>query len=125
MELVRFRDSGQLAELDLREPKSPTLKITSTLSEPAHTESLGQTGLVMINTHYRYVGGALAHDYRVADVSTPAHPIPLATIKQVKHKVVNEETGTTYLLGSDGLTVVRRPRVEEDYKIEKIYEEWN
>src|SRR5579872_5719068 len=36
-ELVRFRDSGHLAELDLREPKSPTLKITNTLSEPAHT----------------------------------------------------------------------------------------
>jgi hypothetical protein len=124
-ELVRFRDTGQLAELDLREPKSPTLKITNTLREPAHTESLGQTGLVMINTHYHYVGGAVAHDYRVADVSTPAHRTPLATIKQVKHKVVNEETGTTYLLGSDGLTVVRRPRVEEDYKIEKIYEEWN
>jgi hypothetical protein len=31
----------------------------------------------------------------------------------------------TYLLGSDGLTVVRRPRVEEDQKIEQIHEEWN
>jgi hypothetical protein len=124
-ELVRFRASGQLAELDLREPKSPTLKIRNTLSEPAHTESLGQMGLVMINAHYRYVGGAVAHDYRIADVSNPTHPIPLATIKQVKHKIVNEETGTTYLLGSDGLTVLRRPRVEEDYKTEKIYEEYN
>src|ERR1700756_981002 len=124
-ELVRFRDSGQLAELDLREPKSPTLKITNTLSEPAHTELLGQMGLVMINAHYRYVGGAVAHDYRIADVSNPTHPIPLATIKQVKHKIVNEETGTTYLLGSDGLTVLRRPRVEEDYETEKIYEEYN
>jgi len=28
-------------------------------------------------------------------------------------------------LGSDGLTVVRRPRVEEDYKVEQIQEEWN
>ena len=123
-ELVRFRETGQLAELDLRKPKSPTLKIANTLSEPGHTESLGQTGLVMINGHYRYVGG-VAHDYRVVDISSPAHPTPVATIKQVKHKVVNEETGTTYLLGSDGLTVVRRPRVEEDYDTEKIYEEWN
>jgi len=123
-ELVRFRDSGELAELDLREPKSPTLKIANTLGEPGHTESLGQTSLVMINGHYRYVGG-VAHDYHLMEVSDPAHPAPVATIKQVKHKVVNEETGTTYLLGSDGLTVVRRPRVEEDYKVEKIYEEWN
>ncbi len=123
-ELVRLRDSGRRAELDLREPKSPTLKIASSLSEPGHTESLGQTGLVMINGHYRYVGSE-GHDYNLIDVSNPAHPIPIATIKQVKHKVVNEETGTTYLLGSDGLTVIRRPRVEEDHKIEKIHEEWN
>jgi hypothetical protein len=122
-ELVRFRDSQQLAELDLREPKSPTLKIANTLGA-GHTESLGQTGFVMINGHYRYVG-SVAHDYRLMDVSNPEHPTPLATIKQVKHKVVNEETGTTYLLGSDGLTVVRRPRVEEDHKIEQIHEEWN
>jgi len=123
-ELVRFRDSGRRAELDLREPKSPTLKIASSLSEPGHSESLGQTGLVMINGHYRYVGG-VAHDYNLVDVSNPAHPTPVATVKQVKHKVVNEETGTTYLLGSDGLTVIRRPRVEEDHKIEQIQEEWN
>ncbi|MHB8215765.1 MAG: LVIVD repeat-containing protein [Candidatus Sulfotelmatobacter sp.] len=123
-ELVRFRDSGRRAELDLRNPKSPTLKAASSLSEPGNTESLGQTGLMMINGHYRYVAGA-AHDYNLVDVSNPAHPTPVATIKQVKHKVVNEETGTTYLLGSDGLTVIRRPRVEEDHKIEQIAEEWN
>src|SRR5260370_27009774 len=117
-ELVRFRDSGQLAEL------KPALKGASALSESVHSESLGQTGLVMINGHYRYVSGA-AHDYNLVDVSNPAHPRPVATIKQVKHKVVNEETGTTYLLGSDGLTVIRRPRVEEDHKIEQIQEEWN
>lgn len=123
-ELVRFRDSQQLGELDLRDPKSPTLRTGSSLSTTGRTESLGQTGVVMINAHYRYVGGE-GHDYRLMDVSNPVHPVPLATIRQVKHKVVNEETGTTYLLGSEGLTVVRRPRVEEDHKIEQIQEEWN
>ena len=52
-------------------------------------------------------------------------PTTLATIKQVKHKVVNEETGTTYLLGSDGLTVVRRPPIENDYKTQQIQMEGN
>ena len=123
-ELIRFRDSQQLAVLDLREPKRPTLKTTNTLSQPGRTESLGQTSLVMINEHYRYVR-SVAHDYRLMDMSNPEHPTPLATIKQVRHKIVNEETGTTYLLGSDGLTVIRRPRVEEDHKIEQIHDEWN
>jgi hypothetical protein len=67
----------------------------------------------------------LSHDYHLVDVTNPAGPTPLATIKQVRHKLVNEETGTTYLLGSDGLTVIRRPRIEEDYKTEQIQEEWN
>jgi hypothetical protein len=122
-ELVRFREGGQLAELDLKEPKSPTLKTGDSLGK-GYTESLGQSGVVMLNGHYRYVG-AEPHDYHLVDVSNPAGPTPLATIKQVKHKLVNEETGTTYLLGSDGLTVIRRPRVEEDYKTEQIQEEWN
>jgi hypothetical protein len=30
--------------------------------------------------------------------------------------VTNDYTGTTFLLGSDGLTVVRRLGVENDYK---------
>lgn len=123
-ELVRFRESRQAAVLDLSNPKSPTLKRVDDLSHPGQTETLGQTGLVMINGHYRYVG-SVPHDYRLMDVSNPEHPVPLATIKQVRHKLVDEENGTTYLLGSDGLTVVRRPRVEEDHKIEKIHEEWN
>jgi hypothetical protein len=123
-ELVRFRDSQQVAVLDLSEPKNPTLKVVNDPSERGHTESVGQTGLLMINGHYRYVGG-VGQDYQLMDISNPEHPTPVATIKQVKHKVVNEETGTTYLLGSDGLTVVRRPRVEEDYKVEQIQEEWN
>lgn len=123
-ELVRFRESRQAAVLDLSHPKNPTLKNVDDLSQPGQTETLGQTALVMINGHYRYVG-SVPHDYRLMDVSNPEHPVPLATIKQVRHKLVDEETGATYLLGSDGLTVVRRPRVEEDHKIEKIHEEWN
>jgi len=123
-ELVRFRDSRQAAVLDLSDPKSPTLRRADDLSEPSQTESLGSSALVMINGHFRYVG-SVPHDYRLMDVSNPEHPVPLATVKQVRHKLVNEETGTTYLLGSDGLTVVRRPRVEEDHRIEKIHEEWN
>lgn len=123
-ELIRYRESRQAAVLDLSNPKSPTLKSVDDLSQAGQTETLDQTALVMINGHYRYVG-SVPHDYRLMDVSNPEHPVPLATIKQVRHKLVDEETGATYLLGSDGLTVVRRPRVEEDHKIEKIHEEWN
>jgi len=123
-ELIRFRDNLQVAVLDLHKPKSPTLKIVNALNEPGHTESLGETGFLMINGPYKYVS-AMAHDYQVVDMSNPTGPTILATTKQVKHTVVNGETGTTYLLGGDGLTVVRRPRVEEDYKLHQIQMEPN
>ena len=112
-ELIRFRDSQQLAILDLHNPKSPTLKIDHALNQSGHTEALGMTGLMIVNGSYSYVGHE-AQDYEVVDDINPAGPTSLATVKQVKHTVVNHETGTTYLLGSEGLTVVRRPRVEND-----------
>ena len=47
-------------------------------------------------------------------------PTQLVTVKDVKHRVTNDETGTTFLLGSDGLTVVRRLPVEEEYKVNQM-----
>jgi hypothetical protein len=44
----------------------------------------------------------------------------LATVGQVKRKVVKDDTGRTFLLGSEGLTVIRRPRVEDDYKVHQL-----
>jgi hypothetical protein len=32
-------------------------------------------------------------------------------------KTTRDETGTTFLLGSEGLTIIRGPRVEEEYEI--------
>ena len=57
-----------------------------------------------------------ARDYQVIDTSSAADPVLLTTVAQVTHKVVNRDTGTTFLLGSDGLTVIRRISVERDYK---------
>jgi hypothetical protein len=36
-------------------------------------------------------------------------------VKQVSGETARDETGTTFLLGSDGLTVIRHPQVEEKY----------
>ncbi len=62
----------------------------------------------------------LPRDYQVVDISTPADPALLATVKLVKHRVVNGDTGTTFLLGSEGLTVVRRISIENDYKTHQM-----
>jgi hypothetical protein len=73
----------------------------------------------MVNEPHDYVR-AIPRDYQVVDIATPSDPTVLATVKQVKHKVVNNDTGTTFLLGIDGLTVVRRTSVENDYKTQQM-----
>jgi hypothetical protein len=114
-ELVRFRDNKGVAVLDLHKVKAPSLRMISSLSDSGSTESLGETGFLMVNEPYNYVR-ATPRDYQVVDISLPSEPVLLATIKEVKHEVVKDDTGTTFLLGSEGLTVVRRTSVEYDYK---------
>jgi hypothetical protein len=118
-ELVRFRENKSVAVLDLHNVKVPTLRMIQGLSEGGETESLGETAFLMVNEPYNYIRET-PRDYQVIDSSTPSEPVLLATVAQVKHKLINRETGTTFLLGSDGLTVIRRTDVEYDYKVHQM-----
>lgn len=108
-ELIRYRDDQGVAILDLHSPKKPIVKLISGLTKSGATESLGEASFVMINEPYNYVR-AVPRDFQVIDISFPDEPVLLTTVKQVKHKVLRDETGTTFLLGSDGLTVIRTSR---------------
>jgi len=114
-ELIRFRDGNGVAVLDLHTAKKPTLKIISGLSESGSTEPLGEQAFMLISEPYNYTR-AIPRDYQVIDISSPSDPLLVTTVKEVKHRVVNGDTGTTFLLGSGGLTVIRRLSVENDYK---------
>ena len=114
-ELIRFRDGKGVAVLDLTKASKPSLRIVSTLLDPGQTEPLGESGFLAVNEPYNYVR-AVPRDYQVVDISTPSDPALLTTVKQVKHRVVNDDTGTTFLIGSEGIRVVRRMSVENDYK---------
>jgi hypothetical protein len=117
-ELVYFRDSQKEAVLDLRKTKRPVLRMISTVTDLGSAETLGESALLVTSQSHQYAP-ALARDYQVIDIAASV-PTQLATVKDVKHRVTNDETGTTFLLGSDGLTVVRRPRVEEEYKTQQL-----
>jgi hypothetical protein len=113
-ELVHFRDSQTEAVLDLRKAKRPVLRMISAMTDLGPAEPLGQSGFLVTTQALKYTA-AVARDYQVIDVASST-PAQLATVKEVKHRVTNDYTGTTFLLGSDGLTVVRRLGVENDYK---------
>ncbi len=109
--LVRFRDKMGTAVLDLRHPKQPRLAMTDELLATSEIRSLGDTAV-------QATAGAASsfdpqmHDYQVADTSDPSRPLRLATVTEVQDVAPDPASGATYLLGSAGLTVIRRPRVE-------------
>jgi hypothetical protein len=113
-ELVYFRDGQKEGVLDMRKAKKPVLRSISVATDLRSAQPLGQSGLLAVNGSYKYVP-AVARDYQIVDISA-ADPALLATVKKVKHVATNDDSGTTFFLGSDGLTVVRQISVETDYK---------
>jgi hypothetical protein len=56
-------------------------------------------------------------DYQVGDVSDPLHPNYGMEINQVLEKITIYKTGTTFLLTAGALSLVRRPPVDEEFRI--------
>jgi hypothetical protein len=122
-ELVYFRDSRKEAVLDLRKTKRPVLRMISTVTDLGPAEALGESGFLVTSQAHAYTP-AVARDYQVVDVAASI-PTQLATVNDVKHRVTNDETGTTFLLGSNGLTVVRRLSIENEYKEHQLLTQGN
>jgi hypothetical protein len=122
-ELVYFRNGQKEAVLDLRKAARPVLRVISTVTDLGPAETLGESGLLVTSQAHEYVP-AVARDYQVIDIATSA-PTQLATVKDVKHRVTNDETGTTFLLGNKGLTVVRRLSAEYDYQVHQMQMQGN
>jgi hypothetical protein len=56
-------------------------------------------------------------DYQVVETANLREPNRVYEVKHVRQEVTNDETGTTFLLTADGLYLIRRPAVEEEYKM--------
>ena len=122
-ELVYFRDSQKEAVLDLHKAKRPVLRMISAMADLGPAETLGESGFLATDQPYKYVP-AIGRNYQVIDIAASA-PTQLATVENVRHQVTNNETGTTFLLGPNGLTVVRRLSVENNYKEQQFQTQGN
>jgi hypothetical protein len=113
--LVHFRKNLGSAVLDLHNPKAPSLRTAGVLKQATNTEPLGGTQFTTIDEPLpEHI--VAAHDYQVIDASDPYSPNLLATIRLVRQKIENSDTGTVFFLGADGLTVLRHPHLEEEYR---------
>ncbi len=115
IEILRYRDNNQVGFLDLRRAAQPVVRMSDVTIEEAG-EQLGSNVLMTTGAVYQYEP-AVAQDYQVIDITRNGTSTLLTTVKQVKHRTSNADMGTTFLLGSDGLTVVRRLDVEKEYKV--------
>lgn len=115
-ELVRFRHGQGEAVLNLHKAKLPTLNTVPGLDIQGSTQRLGDDGLLVAD-QANAQSGSNDPNYQVVDLSNPLHPNPVADVKQVLDKITNDETGTTFLLATDGLYLIRRPAVEEEHDI--------
>jgi hypothetical protein len=115
-ELVRFRNGQGEAVLNLHKVKAPTLNTIQGLDFQGSTERLGDDGFIVADQP-KAQSDANDPNYQVVDLSNPLHPNRVGDVKQVREKIENGETGTTFLLTADGLYLVRRPAVEEEYNL--------
>lgn len=115
-ELIRFRNGQGEAVLDLHKAKLPTIKIVPGLKFHGSTERLVGDGFAITNQPTMQ-SVANTRDYQIFASVNSREPERVYDVKQVRQEITNDETGTTFLLGVDGLYVIRRLAVEEEYEI--------
>jgi len=102
--------------MDFQKRKDPVIASASNLSQAGHTEEVGDTGFLIVNEP-RLQTAYAPKDYQVVNSYEPRNPKLIETVKQVQ-KITDGSTGAVFLLGEEGLTIVRQPRVEEQRRIE-------
>jgi len=122
--LIHYRDRSGFAVVNFKKYKQPVLTTVPDLPESASVRILGRDTLLLTSS-----GGSStpSEDRRctVIDISNPQNPSSVVVITGVKQELERSETGTMFLLNKDGLTVIRRPTVEEDFETESMANQAN
>lgn len=118
LELIRFRDGSGGALLNLQKAKAPRFEnIERSLAEPV--EMLGDSGYLAVSVQTKLrPADVQGQDVQVVDTTDGSHLV--ATVEGVTRTAELSDTGTTFLLGSQGLTVVRRLSAEEQHATEDM-----
>jgi hypothetical protein len=118
--LIRYRDGSGLAVITFKKYKQPVLVAAPGLPNLANIQAFGQNTLLFASAG-NPSSPSQDNQCEVIDVSNPAKPKSLVAIHGLKQRLERQDTGTLFLLGSDGLTVIRRPSIEEEYQYESTY----
>ena len=116
--LIRYRNGSGVALLSFKHYKHPVLVNSPALEDAETSDALGQTALLVAANEVTMHPISDPRNYKVVDISNPSQPGTLASIPTVTQRLSKSDTGTLFLLNKDGVTVVRRLRVEKEHQIE-------
>ena len=117
--LVKYRQAGGLAVLDLSRHDHPSIDQTAPLAGAATAQSIGVTGLLLTSSGRPTPAPARpASTYDVLDTAHAGAPVLLASVPGVTRRLTKTDTGTEFLLAASGVTVVRNLRAEEAHALE-------
>jgi hypothetical protein len=122
--LIHYRDHSGFAVINFKKVKQPTLTQAPQFPHPAYVESVGHDGLLLTTSNHP-MAEAQDPDYQVFDISNPSNPTALAGVQDVQQRLQRPETGTLFLLTNSGLTVIRRPFVEQEHETELLQQRGN
>jgi hypothetical protein len=118
--LIHYRDNSGFATIHFKKFKKPVLTEAPELQQLTHAEALGDDGLVLASTAPSPAPAEVTQ-YEIFNISNPSKSAALATVEGVRQRLERTETGTLFLLGNAGLTVIRHPAIEEEFKIEATF----
>jgi hypothetical protein len=105
-ELIRYTDGSGNALLDLSKPKLPRIKTLAATASEDYVLPIREAG--------SGINGVVTKPLADYQVILPSRPQQVLTVREVSQQLRDEANGTTYLLGSDGLTVIRNLKSEAD-----------
>ena len=115
--LISYRDQTGLAVLDLKKFDRPIVTQISSDVIGIPTQTIDDSGaLLEASTHRALASETRATDFQVIDTSAPLRPEVVAIVPGVTQTLLKRDTGTLFLLSSRGITVIRHPGAERDYK---------
>jgi hypothetical protein len=118
--LVSFRDGKGSGVMDLRDPRRPVLKSIPDFLVSDDTQRIGRFRALVAGSSAG-IAAPEAEEYRLMDLSNPLNPRLIEVVRDVQTVVQKDDTGTTFLLGAKGLTVIRQPVIERQQELESRY----
>ena len=103
--LIRYRNGSGFGILELTKAKAPELKGVDASAMETYIEPVD----IQASADGSPSREVAAQDYQIIDKRDST---VLSTVKQVHQELNDFASGATYLLGQDGLTVIRNPRAE-------------